>query len=394
MGTTTTSGNAARSTQVLAMSLELGASEWKMAFSPGLGQAPRQRTVAAGDLEAVKQEIAAAKARFQLGADVPVVSCYEAGRDGFWIHRALKELGVENQVVDSAALEVSRRARRAKTDRVDAAKLVGMLLRYQAGERRAFKVVRVPTEEEEDRRHLHRELKTVKQARTAVTNRIKGLLATVGVRLAEITELPRVLERLKLWNGSPLPKWLKARVERDWQERAQLEQRIQALEKQRKDLLRKATDRGSACARQLHRLRGIGPNAAWLYALEFFAWREFRNRRQIGGLAGLAPTPHQSGAERREQGISKAGNRWMRSVAIEIAWGWLRYQPQSELSRWYQERYGSGSPRLRKIGIVALARKLLIELWKYLQTGTPPAGAVWKKGCQKAQPQAAQPQAA
>jgi len=389
MGTTTTSGKAASHTQVLAMSLELGASEWKMAFSPGLGQAPRHRTVAAGDLEAVKQEIGAAKARFHLAADVPVVSCYEAGRDGFWIHRALKELGVENQVVDSAAIEVSRRSRRAKTDRVDAAKLVNQLLRYIGGERQVWKVVRVPTEEEEDRRHLHRELKTVKQARTAVTNRIRGLLATVGVRLKEITELPQVLERLKLWNGRALPKWLKARVERDWQERAQMQVRIAELEKQRKLLLRKGKDGGSECARKLHRLRGIGPNAAWLYALEFFAWRAFQNRRQIGALAGLTPTPHQSGAERREQGVSKAGNRWMRSVAIEIAWGWLRYQPQSELSRWYQERYGSGSPRLRKVGIVALARKLLIELWKYLQTGIPPAGAVLKKGCPQVQPRAA-----
>jgi transposase len=383
MGTTTASGKAAGGeTQVLAMSLELGATEWKMAFSPGLGQAPRHRTVGAGDLEGVKKEIAAAKARFKLAADARVVSCYEAGRDGFWLHRALEWMGVENQVVDSAAIEVSRQARRAKTDRLDAAKLVNQLLRYISGESRAFKVVRVPTEEEEDRRHLHRELKTAKGERTAVTNRIKGLLATVGVRLKEIAELPQVLERQQLWNGNPLPQWLKARVERDWQEREQLEQRIAGLEKQRRELLRKGTDSGSECARKLHRLCGMGPNASWLYALEFFAWRQFKNRRQIGGLSGLAPTPSQSGAERREQGISKAGNRWMRSLAIEIAWGWLRYQPESQLSTWYQARYGSGSPRQRKIGIVALARKLLIELWKYLQTGTPPAGAVLKKQAQ------------
>jgi transposase len=387
MRTTTASGNAAQgATQVLAMSFELGASQWKMAFSPGLGQQPRHRGVAAGDLEAVKTEIAAAKARFKLPADVEVVSCYEAGRDGFWIHRALEMLGVKNHVVDSAAIEVNRRARRAKTDRLDAAKLVNMLLRYLCGETRVWKVVRVPTEEEEDRRHLHRELKTVKEARTAVTNRIKGLLATVGVRLAEIAELPQVLERLRLWNGKAVPKWLRARLERDWQEREQLQERIAELEKQRGELLRKGKDSGSQCARKLNQLRGMGPNASWLYALEFFAWREFRNRRQIGGLAGLTPTPFQSGTERREQGICKAGNRWMRSLAIEIAWGWLRYQPQSELSRWYQERYGRGSTRLRKIGIVALARKLLIELWKYLRTGTPPAGAVLK---QQARPRAA-----
>jgi transposase len=385
MRTTTAPANETiGATQELAMSLELGASEWKMAFSPGLGQAPRHRTVGAGDLEAVVKEIAAAKARFKLPADVQVVSCYEAGRDGFWIHRALELLGVENHVVDSAAIEVSRQSRRAKTDRLDAAKLVNQLLRYLSGERRALKVVRVPTEEEEDRRHLHRELKTAKGARTAVTNRIKGLLATVGVRLAEITELPRLLEQLRLWNGKALPQWLKARVGRDWQEREDLERRIKELEKQRRELLRRGTDSGCECARKLNQLRGMGPNASWLYALEFFAWRAFKNRRQIGGLAGLAPTPHQSGVQRREQGICKAGNRWMRSLAIEIAWGWLRYQPESELSRWYQERYGRGSTRLRKIGIVALARKLLIELWKYLQTGTPPAGAVLKKSAQAA----------
>jgi transposase len=387
MGTTTASGHAASgATAVLAMSLELGASEWKMAFSPGLGQQPRHRTVAAGDLEAVKKEIAAAKARFKLPADARVASCYEAGRDGFWIHRALEMLGVENVVVDSAAIEVSRRSRRAKTDRLDAAKLLNQLLRYLSGEKRAFKVVRVPTEEEEDRRHLHRELKTVKGARTAVTNRIKGLLATAGVRLKEIADLPRLLERLRQWNGEPLPRWLKARVERECREWEQLGQRIAELEKQRGELLRKGTDSGSECARKLNELRGIGPNASWLYALEFFAWRDFKNRRQIGGLAGLTPTPYQSGADRREQGICKAGNRWMRSIAIDIAWGWLRYQPDSDLSRWYRERYANGSPRQRKIGIVALARKLLIELWKYLQTGTPPAGAVLKK---QARPRAA-----
>jgi transposase len=383
---TTTARKAATNsaTQVLAMSLELDASQWKMAFSPGLGQAPRYRTVKAADLAAVEQEIAAAKERFALPSDVQVVSCYEAGRDGFWIQRALEQLGVKCHVVDSASIEVNRRARRAKTDRLDAGKLVMMLLRYLSGESRVWKVVRVPTEEEEDRRHLHRELKTVKEARTAVTNRIKGLLATVGVRLTELSELPRVLAEQRLWNGKPLPKWLKERLERDWQEREQMQARIAGLEKQRRELLRSASDAGSVCARQLYQLCGIGFNAAWLYALEFFAWRELRNRRQVGGLAGLTPTPYQSGTERREQGIGKAGNRWMRSLAIEIAWGWLRYQPDSDLSRWYQERYGRGSTRLRKIGIVALARKLLIELWKYLKTGTPPAGAVLKKSAQAA----------
>lgn len=385
MATTTAPANATSgATAVLAMSLELDASEWKMAFSPGLGQPPRYRTVQAGDLEGVKREVAEAKRRFGLPAHTRVASCYEAGRDGFWIDRALKELGVENRVVDSASIEVNRRFRRAKTDRLDAGKLLGMLLRYLSGETRVWKVVRVPTQEEEDRRHLHRELKTAKQARTAVTNRIKGLLATVGVRLSEMKQLPQQLEQVRLWNGNELPKGLRARVGRDWREREQISERIAQLEKQRRQLLREAQDEATQCARQLIRLRGIGVNAGWLYALEFFAWRDFKNRRQVGALAGLTPTPYQSGTQRRELGICKAGNRWMRSLAIEIAWGWLRFQPQSELSRWYTERYGRGSLRQRKIGIVALARKLLIELWKYLKTGELPKGAVLKKSALQA----------
>jgi transposase len=381
MNTTTASGSAVSSAApTLAVSFELGATEWKMAFSRGLGQPPRHRTVRARNVVGVEREIAAAKARFGLELEGRVVSCYEAGRDGFWLHRALVEMGVENKVVDSASIEVNRRARRAKTDRLDAGKLVGMLLRYHAGDERVWKVVRVPTVEEEDRRQLHRELMTARRDRARLTNRIKGLLAAQGVAVAEMKDLLRVLEGVRLWNGEALPEKLRARLEREWRHAAQLTERLGELRSERRKLLRDATDAGSVCARKLLRLGGIGANAAWLFALEFFAWREFRNRRQVGALAGLAPTPYQSGGDGREQGICKAGNRWIRAMVIEIAWGWLRYQPESELSRWYERRFGHGGPRLRKIGIVALARKLLIELWKYVETGTPPAGAVLKQG--------------
>lgn len=369
---------------VLALSFELGVSEWKMAFSTGLGQPPRYRTVPARDLVAVEKEIAHAKARFGLPADVRVVSCYEAGRDGFWLCRALLAMGVENQVVDSASIEVNRRARRAKTDRLDAGKLVGMLLRWLSGDKRVWSVVRVPAPEEEDRRQLHRELVTARRDRTRITNRIKGLLFGQGIRLTELKELPRLLSSLRLWDGRPLPSMLRSRIEREWEQVVLLTDKIRQLKAERLRLLKKADDPGTECARKLLRLGGIGPNAAWLFALEFFSWREFKNRRQVGALAGLTPTPYQSGDEGREQGICKAGNRWIRSLAIEIAWGWLRYQPESELSRWYEQRFGHGSSRLRKIGIVALARKLLVELWKYLETGTPPAGARLKVGTLRA----------
>lgn len=379
MSTTTTPNlTASNAEPVLGLSLETGQTQWKMAFSPGLGQRPRYRMVAARDLAAVEREITRAKERFGLPEQVRVVSCYEAGREGFWLDRALKALGVENLVVDSASIEVNRRARRAKTDRLDAGKLVGMLLRWLAGERRVWNVVRVPTVEEEDRRHLHREAKAVQRDLTRLTNRVKGLLSAQGIDLRTLKALPRQLAALRLWNGEPLPQRLRERLERDWAQVVQLKQRLRALLVERRTLLRTGTDAASACARKLVSLAGIGLVGAWVYALEFFAWREFKNRRQVGALAGLVPTPYQSGTEAREQGICKAGNRWIRGLAIETAWAWLRYQPQSELSQWYERRFGSGSARMRKIGIVALARKLLVALWKYVETGTLPAGAVLK----------------
>lgn len=363
---------------VLNVAFEMSAAEWKMAMSTGLGQQPRYRAVPARDLGRVQEEIASAKRRFGLPADARVVSCYEAGRDGFWPHRKLVELGIENQVVDSASIEVNRRARRAKTDRLDAGKLVGMLIRWAAGDKRVWNVVRVPTVEEEDRRHLHRELKTVKKDRTRIMNRIKALLFGQGVRVKDAKEIPELLDAERMPTGERLPATLRERLVREWEHARTLADRARQLEARRRELLRKGEDAGAQCAQKLVQLCGIGATTAWLIALEFFAWREFGNRRQVGALAGLVPTPYQSGTQSREQGICKAGNRWIRGIVIETAWSWLRYQPDSELSRWYERRFGHGGARLRKIGIVALARKLLIELWKYLQTGTPPAGAVLK----------------
>jgi transposase len=364
--------------QVLALALELSLTEWKIAFSTGLGQQPRYRSIPARDLERLREEIDRAKERFRLPQGARVVSCYEAGRDGFWLHRALLKAGVENLVVDSSSIEMKRRAKRAKTDRLDAGKLVGMLLRWLHGDKKVWSVVRVPTEEEEDRRQLHRELMTAKRDRGRLTNRIKGLLFAQGIYLVKLQDLPQTLPGLRTWSGKALPERLMQRLLREWEKVEQLGMQINQLNAVRRRMLKKGEDAGTQCARKLFALRGIGPSAAWLFALEFFAWREFRNVRQVGSLAGLTPTPYQSGKDGREQGIDKSGNRWIRALAIEIAWGWLRYQPESELSRWYERRFAGGGPRMRRVGIVALARKLLIELWKYLETGTPPAGAQLK----------------
>jgi transposase len=362
----------------LYLAFELSAAKWKLGFSTGLGQHPRRRTVDAGDLLALRQEVETAKRRFGLAIDAPVKSCYEAGRDGFWLHRYLLEQEIENLVVDSSSIEVDRRAKRAKTDRIDVGKLLNMLIRYHNGEEKVWRVVHVPSVEAEDMRHLHRQLRTLKVDRTRYICCIKGLLATQGLSVPIHVEFLDTLAAARLWDGSLLPPGLRARVEREYASLRYVEQQIKELETERDELLETSKHPSIEKVRQLMRLRAIGPNSAWLFVMEFFGWRQFRNRREVGGLSGLTPTPHQSGEESREQGISKAGNRPVRAMAIEIAWCWLRYQPDSELSLWFYKNFGHGGKRMRKVGIVALARKLLVALWRYLETGEIPAGAQLK----------------
>ena len=362
----------------LFLAFELGNKQWKLASTIGLGQAPRLRTITAGDLAQVQAEIVRAKQRFGLAQETPVLSCYEAGRDGFWLHRYLVHEGIDNIIVDSASLEVNRRRRKVKTDSVDALKLLIMLVRYHNGEPKVWHIVQVPTLEQEDGRQLHRELASLKRERTRHINRIKGLLVSQGVRLNLKKDFPEQVNSAKLWDGSALPTGLKARVLREFDRIQLVNQHINHLHTQQRQAIRSASDPQTKMIRQLCALRGIGPVSAWLFVHEFFGWRQFRNRRQIGALAGLTPTPHQSGDSYREQGIDKAGNTHIRAIAIEIAWAWLRLQPDSALSLWYQQRFGHGNSRIRRIGIVALARKLLIALWRYLETGEVPEGAVLK----------------
>lgn len=363
---------------VLLVAFELGWTSWRLAFGTGIGNKTLQKTVPARDLGALTRELKRARTRFGLADGTKVVSCYEAGRDGFWLHRYLEEAGIRNHVVDSSSIEVNRRQRRAKSDRLDAAKLLTMLMRYEAGERGVWSVVNAPGIRDETARHLHRELMTLKKDRARHGNRIKGWLAGCGLKVEVDKRLLEVIPTLRLWDGSSVPCELQRRIERELARWQLADRQIRDVENERARIIRNSPAANVAKVRQLEQLRGIGPNSAWLYVMEFFGWREIRNRRQLGSLAGLTPTPHDSGDMRREQGISKAGNRRIRAMAIEIAWGWLRFQPDSDLSRWYQRRFGEGSTRLRKIGIVALARKLLIKLWQYLETGAIPEGALLK----------------
>jgi transposase len=352
-----------QSDRVLYVALELSNRTWKLGMSVGFGQKARERNVPAGDLVRFSEEIHQAKKRFGLPKAAPVYSCYEAGRDGFWLHRFLEAEGLENVVVDPSSIEVSRRKRRAKTDHLDVHGLLKLLMRYWLGEPKVLSVVRVPSVEAEDNRHLHRELQQLKRERTQHINRIKGLLVGVGVRLhLRRRGVLAELEQARLWDGARLPPALHCRLVRE-QERLELVQRqIHELEAERKESLRECRSEEVEKVRRLMALRGIGANGAWLLGMELFVWRQFQNRRQVGSLAGLTPTPHESGAMKREQGISKAGNRYIRAMMVELAWGWLRFQPESRLSQWYQERFGRGGPRLRRIGIVALARKLLVAV--------------------------------
>jgi transposase len=325
------------------------------------------------------EEIRKSKERFDLSANTPVMSCYEAGRDGFWLHRFLIAQGVNNQVVDSASIEVNRRKRRVKTDRIDVGKLLTMLVRAAQGEHKVWSVVNPPSAEEEDQRQLHRDLMALKRERTHHINRIKGLLASQGVKMAVKTNFLTQLETVRLWDGSGLGIGLQDRLKREYQRYQLVQEQIRQIDQIRGEAIRYGDTPALKQIRQLLRLKGIGVNCAWVYVMEFFAWRNFRNRRELGALAGLTPTPYLSGGGGREQGISKAGNRPVRAMAIEIAWSWVRHQPDSALSRWYQKRFGHGNSRIRRIGIVALARKLLIALWRYLELGVIPEGAQFKQ---------------
>jgi transposase len=363
--------------QVLFLAFELADANWKLGFSIGLAQKPRRRKIEARDLAALGDEIVLAKRRFHVPETAAVKSCYEAGRDGFWLHRYLEDTGVENLVVDSASIEVNRRAKRVKTDRIDVGKLLNMLIRYHSGEEKVWSVVHVPSVEAEDMRHLHRQLNKFKVDRTRHICRIKGVLASQGVKVPTHTDFLDQLERTRLWDGSPLAAGVRARLEREHAAWQYAQEQIKNLEEERQELIETSDHPSVVKVRHLMKLRAIGPNSSWLFVMEFFGWREFRNRREVGALAGLTPTPYQSGEESRDQGISKAGNRWVRGMAIEIAWCWLRYQPDSELTHWFDEKFGR-SRRTRKIGIVALARRLLVALWRYLETGEIPAGAQLK----------------
>jgi transposase len=354
----------------LYMAFELGEKNWKLSLSDG-ARGPSHYTVMAGDTSALLECIAKAKARCGLAQEAMVHSCYEAGRDGFWLHRWLLERGIDNIVVDSSSIEVNRRARRAKTDRLDGDKLLAMLIRYHAGERRVWAVVRVPTPEQEDERRAHRELGRLGQECIAHANRIRSLLVLHNLRVKYVGG--RIWQRWWTRHAAELLPGVRAEIERESARLVLVQAQIRMIQAQQ----RKAVAAQPQVAR-LARLRAVGMGSAWVLVKELFGWRQFRNRREVAGCLGLAPTPYISGESEAEQGIAKAGNKRARTLMVELAWGWLRYQPESELSKWFTRRFAGGGKRMRRIGIVALARRLAIALWRYLDHGVIPDGAKLK----------------
>jgi transposase len=377
MATMTRDRESIAAVSALLMAFELGERTWKLGFSTGVRKRPRVRQIPAGAIGLIANEILQAKARLGVALDAPVISCYEAGRESFWLHRYLLAHGITNYVVDSSSIEVNRRARRAKTDRLDLAGLLSLLARYVQGDQRVWRVVRVPSVTDEDARHLPRTWETLTADRTRLINRMKGLLMTQGVQVPIDKDFLAHLQVARLWDGSPVPPGLQERLAQDWAQLQQVERQLRERKARAADLLDRRTRTGRAIEK-LQRVQAVGITGAWVLATEIFGWRQIENRRQLGGLVGLVPAPYQSGETAHDQGITRAGNHHVRRVMVQLAWGWLRYQPASALTLWYQRRFGHGGKRLRRIGIVALARKLLIALWRYLKTGIVPDGAQLK----------------
>jgi len=365
------------------VSLELSRSNWLVtSLSPGQGEKMSKHSLGAGDVVGLMNLFAdlRRKAQARTGESYPIITIQEAGLDGFWLHRVLQQNGIESHVVDPASIAMPRRRRRAKTDRIDGQTLLRALLAYKRGEPRVCAMVVAPSPEEEDRRRICRERQSLIAERIRHVNRIKGLLFAQGISdYAPLRRDRRArLETLRTGDGRELPSHLKAQIGRELDRIELLLEQIEAVETERDALLAAARKPASQAAApdpvaMLLALKGLGANFAAVLWSEAF-YRPFSNRRQIAAYAGLAATPWQSGGIRHEQGVSKAGNPRLRTTMIQLAWLWIRHQPQSALTRWFKQK----SPQGRKRAIVALARKLLVALWKYVTQGVVIEGAVMK----------------
>jgi transposase len=368
-------------TGTIFIAIELSQKTWLVTLhSPDRDRISRHK-LEGGDHAGLLALIETIKARAaeKLGSAPKVVSCYEAGYDGFWLHRLLQAAGITNFVFDAASIAVEQRSRRAKTDRIDGELMLRTLMAYLRGEPRVVRIVRVPSVAEEDARRASRERDRLVKEQTAHSNRIKALLRLLGVDVGTPRRKNWLawLEQQRDWQGQPLPPHLLAEVKREHARLMLVRDQIATLEQAQ---LVEAASVPAAMNEQrqsLQRLKALGPAFSATLVNELF-YKDFRNRREVAAYCGLAPSPWKSGGIDLEQGISKAGNHRARLKAIELAWLWLRHQPDSALSLWFRNRTANAGKRAKRIAIVALARKLIVALWRYLSTGLVPDQATMK----------------
>lgn len=363
------------------VTIELSQKSWLVTLhSPDRDRISRHK-VEGGDhagLLALIENIRA-RAALKLGAAPKVVSCYEAGYDGFWLHRLLMAAGITNYVFDPSSIAVDQRARRAKTDRIDGELLLRTLMAHLRGEPRVVRIVRVPSVEQEDARRASRERDRLVKEQTGHTNRIKALLRLLGMAVGypRRRDWLNWLERQRDWQGHPVSPHFLAEVTREHARLMLVREQLAALEQAQAAQVSPVPAAMAERRDLLQRLKALGPSFSTTLTNEVL-YKDFRNRRQVGAYCGLAPSPWQSGGIDRDQGISKAGNPRARCAAIELAWLWLRHQPDSALTQWFRQRTLNAGKRIKRTAIVALARKLIVALWRYLTTGLVPEGAVLK----------------
>lgn len=356
-------------------SIELSSKTWRLALSAG-GRKIRQRKVPFGALSLLRREVEEARRGFRLPVGCRVLFVQEAGRDAFWIHRELEGLGWESLVIDAASVRVNRKSRRPKTDRIDAKLLVSELVRYNRYDASAWSVVRVPSREAEDQRRPTRELRRLINEKTQHEGRIRSLLIQQGIKVSSWSTLEERLDGLRSPAGQGLPPRLKLEVGRELERLKLVKAQIEGIKKEQEEEVKAPKTKRARVAAKLQRLKGIGIRISTVTAAEVFSWRTFRNRKEVGAFPGLCGNPYNTGISVREQGIGKVGNRQLRALLIEAAWCWVRWQPDSDITQWYQRRWAH-DPRRKKAGIVAVARRLLIQLWHYVEHDVMPKGAIF-----------------
>lgn len=376
----TTTSHTAR----LYVALELSRAKWLVAIYAVGDAKPQIHEIRGRDTASLQQIIKERSAALQrrTRSTFEVISCFEAGYDGFWLHRLLSTRNIRNYILDGASVLIDRRAKQVKTDRIDVLRLLRALMRYAAGDHASCRIVHVPTPEQEDERRTSRERHRLVRERTGHINRIRGLLTSEGVHIASIKDgcWLNQLDSIQTGDGRPLPRRLVAELRREWQRLVMVMEHLRQVEGERDDVAFARIDVATVDAHKIHRLiklRGIGPGFATLLTREVF-FRDFRNRRAVAKYFGLAPAPFSSGDSQRDQGIDKAGNSRARCAAFEAAWMWIRHQPDSVLSKWYLARTRDAQSRMCWIAIIALARKLMLALWRYVETGLAPQGSVLK----------------